>query len=66
MPLLSMAVIPEERGAFPKRFWKASEDQDGWCCDFLRQTPITVIAKAFGCEPFQLRSAADMFPWSQT
>jgi hypothetical protein len=57
-----MAVIP---GAFRKRFRKASEDQDGRCCDFLCQTPIAVIAKAFGCEPFQLRSAADMFPGSR-
>jgi hypothetical protein len=66
MRLLSSAVIPEERGAFRKRFRKASKDQDGRCCDFVCQTPITVIAKAFGCEPFQLHSAADMFPGSQS
>ena len=66
MRLLSMTVIPEERSAFWKRFWKASDGQDGRCCDFLGQSPITVIAKAFGCEPFQLRAAADMFPGSQT
>ena len=64
MRLLPMAVISEERGAFRKRFRKASEDQDGRCCEFLCQTPITVIAKVFGCQPFQLRSAADMFPGS--
>jgi hypothetical protein len=61
-----MAVIPEERDAFRKQFRKASEDQGGRCCDFLFQTPITAITKAFGCEPFQLRSAADMFPGSRT
>jgi hypothetical protein len=60
-----MVVIPEERGAFWKRFQKACEDQDRRCCDFLCQTPIAVIAKALGCEPFQLRSTADMFPGSQ-
>ena len=38
----------------------------GRCCKFLCQTPIAVIAKAFGCKPFQLRSAADMFPGSRT
>ena len=66
MRLLSMTIIPEERGAFWKQFWKASEDQDERCCDFLCQTPIADIAKAFGCEPLQLRSAADMFPGSRT
>jgi hypothetical protein len=61
-----MAVVPEERGAFRQRFREASSDEDGRCCKFLRQTPIAVIAKAFGCEPFQLRSVADMFPGSRT
>jgi hypothetical protein len=35
MRLLSMAVIPEERGAFRKQFWKACKDQEERCCDFL-------------------------------
>lgn len=66
MSLLSMAVVPEERSAFRRRFRNArSRDVDRTeCCEFLCQTPITVIAKAFGCEPFRLRSAADMFPES--
>jgi hypothetical protein len=66
MHLLSMAVVPEERGAFMQRFREASRDEDGRCCEFLCQTPIAVIAKAFGCKPFQLRLAADMFPGSRT
>ena len=67
MSLLSMAVVLEERSAFRKRFWNArSQDVDrAECCEFLCQTPITVIAKAFGCKPFRLRSAADMSPESR-
>ena len=61
MSLLSMAVVPEERSAFRQRLKTASVDG---CCEFFCQTPIGVIAKAFGCEPFRLRSAADMFPAS--
>ena len=66
MSLLSMAVVPEERSAFRRRFRNArrSQDRDRGCREFLCQTPIAVIAKAFGCEPFRLRSAADMFPES--
>ena len=65
MSLLSMAVVPEERGAFGQRFRTASRDEDRKnCCEFLCQTPVSVVAKAFGCEPFRLRSAADMFPES--
>lgn len=62
MSLLSMAVVPEERSAFRRRFRNArrSQDRDRGCREFLCQTPIAVIAKAFGCEPFRLRSAADI------
>jgi hypothetical protein len=59
-----MAVIPEERGAFSKRFRVATKHNDGRHSEFLCQTPISVVGKAFGCEPLQLRSAADMFPES--
>ncbi len=37
---------------------------DRGCCEYLYQTQIAVVAKAFGCEPFRLRSAANMFPES--
>jgi hypothetical protein len=62
MSLLSMAIVPEERGAFRRRFLDASKDDDGSAREFLCKTPIGVVAKAFECEPVQLRSAADMFP----
>ena len=66
MSLLSMAVIPEERAAFRKRFREASMDADGaGCCKYFCKTPIPGIASAFGREPFQLHSAADMFPESR-
>jgi len=61
MSLLSMAVVPEERSAFRQRFRTAS---GVGCSEFLCQTPISVVAEAFGCKPFRLRSAADMFPES--
>ncbi|KAI2512011.1 hypothetical protein MHU86_2299 [Fragilaria crotonensis] len=64
MTLLSMAVVPEERIAFRRRFVKAMRGGDGECRELLCFTPVSVIAKAFGCKPFQLRSAADMFPES--
>ncbi|KAI2495151.1 hypothetical protein MHU86_19382 [Fragilaria crotonensis] len=56
-----MAVVPEERSAFRQRFRTAS---GVGCSEFLCQTPISVVAEAFGCKPFRLRSAADMFPES--
>ena len=62
MSLLSMAIAPEERGAFRRRFRDASRDDDGSAREFLCKTPIGVVAKAFECEPVQLRSAADMLP----
>jgi hypothetical protein len=62
MSLLSMAIVPEERGAFRRRFRDASKAEDGSAREFLCKTPIGVVAKAFECEPVQLRSAADMFP----
>ena len=65
MSLLSMAIIPEERAEFRNRFREASKDVDAGGCRFFCHTPIPVIASAFGCEPFQLRSAADMFPESR-
>jgi hypothetical protein len=61
MSLLSMAVVPEARSAFRQRFRTAS---GVGCNEFLCQTPISVVAEAFGCKPFRLRSAADMFPES--
>lgn len=66
MSLLSMAVVPEERNAFRRRFRSARSRDGDWgsCEEFLCRTPIAVIAKAFGCEPLRLRSAADMFPES--
>jgi hypothetical protein len=64
MDLLSMAVVPEERRAFRQRFEGARKDENGACCNFLCQTPISVLWKAFECEPLQLRSAADLFPES--
>ncbi|KAI2495676.1 hypothetical protein MHU86_18860 [Fragilaria crotonensis] len=47
--------------AFRQRFRTAS---GVGCNEFLCQTPISVVAEAFGCKPFRLRSAADMFPES--
>jgi hypothetical protein len=64
MDLLSMAVVPEERRAFRQRFEGDRKDENGACCNFLCQTLISVLSKAFECEPLQLRSAADMFPES--
>ena len=68
MSLLSMAVVPEERRAFWRRFRlakKASEGECGLVGEFLGgRTPIRVVATAFGWEPFRLRSAANMFPKS--
>jgi hypothetical protein len=61
MSLLSMAIVPEERGLFRRRFRKANRDEDGRCCEFLCKTPISVVATAFECVPLQLRSATDMF-----
>ena len=67
MLLLSMAVIPEERAAFRSRFRDAIKvNRDDENLGSLCRTPIGVIAKAFACEPFQLRSAACMFPGSRT
>ena len=62
MSLLLLAIAPEERVAFRRRFRDASRDDDGSAREFLCKTPIGVVAKAFECEPVQLRSAADMFP----
>ena len=63
MSLLSMAVVPEDRRAFQQRFDDAREGKAGRHNLFC-QTPISVIAKAFQSQPFQLRDAADMFPQS--
>ena len=64
MDLFSMAVVPEERRAFRQRFEGARKEENGACCNFFCQTPISVLSKAFECEPLQLRSAAEMFPES--
>ena len=62
MLLLSMAVDPKERSAFRQRFHNArTRDGDRGFCKFLYQTPIAVIAKDFGCKPFPLCLAAEMF-----
>jgi hypothetical protein len=65
MPLLSIAVIPEERAAFRQSFWAGSKGENEACCETFCQTPISVIAKAFECEPFQLCLAANMLPKSR-
>ncbi len=69
MSLLSMAVVPEERRAFRRRFRRAKKasapGECGLVGEFLGgRTPIRVVATAFGWEPFRLRSIADMFPES--
>jgi hypothetical protein len=75
MSMLSMAVIPEERRAFRRRFRQASRkdvegnDMEQKPCatgvSDMCAVPISWIAKAFECEPFQLRCAGDMFPESR-
>ncbi len=56
MSLLStMAVVPEERRAFRPRFQRAKKDGEecGLVCKFLGgRTPIHVVARTYGCEPF--------------
>jgi hypothetical protein len=42
----------------------ATKHNDGRHSGFFCQTPNSVVGKAFGCEPLQLRLAADMFPES--
>ena len=68
MSLLIMAVVPEERRAFRRRFRCARKKDGGECApvgEFLGgRTPIRVVASAYGCEPCQLRLLADMFPES--
>jgi hypothetical protein len=73
MLMLSMAVIPEERRAFRRKFCQASK-KDEWndreqkpCATSVSDVcavPISWIAKAFKCEPFQLRCTGNMFPKS--
>ena len=75
MSMLSMAVIPEERRAFRRRFRQASRkdvegnDMEQKPCatgvSDMCAVPISWIANAFECEPFQLRCAGDMFPESR-
>jgi len=70
MSLLSMAVVPEERRAFRRRFRRASkEGEEGETTEptssNLCHIPISWVAKAFQCEPFQLQCAGDMFPESR-
>ena len=69
MLLLSMAVVPEERRGFRRRFRRASKDDKGKKFDptssNVCNVPISWVAKAFQCEPFQLRRAGDMFPESR-
>jgi hypothetical protein len=65
MRLMSMAVIPEKRSAFRQRFRQASKDEKKHVKSEqsnLCHVPMSWIAKAFQCEPFQLRRAGDMFP----
>ena len=67
MSLLSMAVVPEERRAFRRRFRRANKDgvDRGPVDEMLGgRTPIRVVASAYGCQPFRLCSLADMFPES--
>jgi hypothetical protein len=70
MSLFSMAVVPEERRAFRRRFRRASkEGEEGETTEptssNLCHIPISWVAKAFQCEPFQLQCAGDMFPKSR-
>ncbi|KAI2513045.1 hypothetical protein MHU86_1336 [Fragilaria crotonensis] len=64
-----MAVVPEERRAFRRRFRRAKKASAPGECGLVGgflggRTPIRVVATAFGWEPFRLRSIADMFPES--
>ena len=65
LSLLSMAVVPEERRAFRRRFQRAKKDS-GECGPvskfFGGRTPIHVVSRAYKCEPFRLRSHTEMFP----
>jgi hypothetical protein len=75
MSMLLMAVIPGERRAFRRRFRRAREkDVEGNnmeqkpCATGVSDmcaVPISWIAKAFKCKPFQLHCAGNMFPESQ-
>lgn len=73
MALLSMAVTPEDRGMFRKRFQAVATDDDrqnGGAVGgaIICNTPIRWVAHAYGCDtlPLQLREAGDMFPTSGT
>jgi hypothetical protein len=67
--LLAMAVIPEERAAFRKRFLNASNEMrkptGGEIVPNVCGIPISWIGKAYECEPVQLHLASDMFPMSR-
>ena len=70
MSLFSMAVVPEERRAFRRRFRRANkEGEEGETTEPISSNlchiPISWVAKAFQCEPFQLQCAGDMFPESR-
>jgi hypothetical protein len=65
-----MAVVPEERRAFRRRFRHASkEGEEGEKTEptpsSLCHIPISWVAEVFQCEPFQLLCAGDMFPKSR-
>ena len=52
-----MSAPRDEHGKF-----EAPVLPDGSERNYLCATPIGVIARAFECQPFKLRSAAEMFP----
>ena len=69
MLMLSMPVVPEERRAFRRRFRRASKKgEEGEKTEptftNLCHIPISWVAEAFQCEPFQLHCAGNMFPRS--
>jgi hypothetical protein len=66
-----MAVVPEERRALRRRSRRASkEGEEGETTERTSSSlcciPISWVAEAFQCEPFQLRCAGNMFPESRT
>ena len=73
MQLLSMAVVPEERKEFRRRFRTAMRDEVfvkreerpcGRDKSLCGRTPMTVVGRAFECMPVQLCSADGIFPES--
>ena len=74
MELLSMAVIPEDRKVFRERFMSAPRDKNGKFIEapvdahggrgdrHLCETPMSLIARAFECKPFNCARPPKCFP----